>query len=93
MNCQANKKPAQEHAAVWVPDGDASTCMHCLKTKFTPINRRVSRQKGIMEICISCVKSLISFSSTSTTVVSVELWCVAVALTGNFFCHTSQLSL
>lgn len=37
----ANKKPAQEHAAVWVPDGDASTCMHCLKTKFTPINRRV----------------------------------------------------
>lgn len=37
----ANKKPAQEHAAVWVPDSDASTCMHCLKTKFTPINRRV----------------------------------------------------
>ena len=38
----ANKKPATEHAAVWVPDSDASTCMHCLKTKFTPINRRVS---------------------------------------------------
>lgn len=43
--CTANKKPAQEHAAVWVPDGDASTCMHCLKTKFTPINRRVGYLK------------------------------------------------
>ena len=40
----ANKKPAQEHAAVWVPDGDASTCMHCLKIKFTPINRRVIKK-------------------------------------------------
>ncbi len=38
----ANKQPAKEHAAVWVPDCDANTCMHCLKTKFTPINRRVS---------------------------------------------------
>lgn len=37
-----NKKPATEHAAVWVPDGDAHTCMHCLKTKFNAINRRVS---------------------------------------------------
>ena len=36
-----NKRPATEHAAVWVPDSEAHTCMHCLKVKFTPIQRRV----------------------------------------------------
>ena len=38
----ADKQPATEHAAVWVPDSDASVCMHCRKAKFTTINRRVS---------------------------------------------------
>lgn len=35
------KKAVEEHAAVWVPDGEASVCMHCTKTQFTLINRRV----------------------------------------------------
>lgn len=30
-----------EHAAVWVPDGKAPVCMHCEKSQFTIINRRV----------------------------------------------------
>ena len=38
----AGKKGTTEHAAVWVPDSEASTCMHCLKSKFTALNRRVS---------------------------------------------------
>ena len=38
----ADKQPATEHAAVWVPDSDASVCMHCWEAKFTTINRRVS---------------------------------------------------
>ena len=37
----AGKKGTTEHAAVWVPDSEASTCMHCLKSKFTALNRRV----------------------------------------------------
>lgn len=37
----AGKKASDNHAAVWVPDSEASTCMHCMKTKFTAINRRV----------------------------------------------------
>ena len=37
-----DKKPATEHAAVWVPDSEAQYCMHCLKAKFTTMNRRVS---------------------------------------------------
>lgn len=36
------KKAVEVHAAVWVPDGDATICMHCKKTQFTLINRRVS---------------------------------------------------
>lgn len=37
----AGKRSTKEHAAVWVPDSDAVSCMHCQKTKFTAINRRV----------------------------------------------------
>ena len=37
----AGKKSSKEHAAVWVPDSDAPVCMHCRKSKFTAINRRV----------------------------------------------------
>lgn len=38
------KKAVEVHAAVWVPDGEAPVCMHCKKTQFTLINRRVSTQ-------------------------------------------------
>lgn len=37
----AGKKPSTEHAAVWVPDAEANTCMHCKKSQFTIINRKV----------------------------------------------------
>ena len=37
-----DKTPAKEHAAVWVPDSEAQFCMHCLKAKFTTMNRRVN---------------------------------------------------
>lgn len=36
------KKAVAVHAAVWVPDGEAPVCMHCNKSQFTLINRRVS---------------------------------------------------
>lgn len=35
------KKPVEKHAAVWVPDNEASVCLHCKKTQFTMIVRRV----------------------------------------------------
>ena len=43
----ACKKPASDFAAVWVPDRDAGSCMHCLKVKFTPISRRVRGCVGV----------------------------------------------
>lgn len=36
------KKPVEVHAAVWVPDNEATICMHCNKTQFTVLNRRVT---------------------------------------------------
>lgn len=36
------KKPVETHAAVWVPDSEANICMHCKKTQFTMLIRRVS---------------------------------------------------
>ncbi|KAH8035366.1 hypothetical protein HPB51_004607 [Rhipicephalus microplus] len=38
---KTGKYPTKEHAAVWVPDAEAGYCMHCRKTQFTMLNRRV----------------------------------------------------
>lgn len=39
---KSGKKAVEVHAAVWVPDSEANICMHCKKTQFTVLNRRVS---------------------------------------------------
>lgn len=49
------KKAVEEHAAVWVPDGDASVCMHCSKTQFTLINRRVCQKNIKIQILFSAI--------------------------------------
>ena len=36
---KSGKKPADSHAAVWVPDSEANTCMHCKKVQFSFVNR------------------------------------------------------
>ncbi|KOX70790.1 Pleckstrin homology domain-containing family F member 2 [Melipona quadrifasciata] len=48
------KKPVEVHAAVWVPDNEATICMHCNKTQFTVLNRRHHcRQCGAV-VCGPC---------------------------------------
>ena len=37
---KSGKKASAEHAAVWIPDSEANTCMHCKKVQFTLVNRR-----------------------------------------------------
>lgn len=39
---KSGKKAVVNHAAVWVPDNEANICMHCKKTQFTMLVRRVS---------------------------------------------------
>lgn len=43
---KSGKKPVANHAAVWVPDNEANVCMHCKKTQFTMLVRRVSQSVG-----------------------------------------------
>lgn len=54
----AGKKASDNHAAVWVPDSEASTCMHCMRVKFTAINRRVRKDDKALHMIfmmISCM--------------------------------------
>lgn len=51
---KTGKKGTTEHAAVWVPDSEASTCMHCLKSKFTALNRRHHCRKCGGVVCSNC---------------------------------------
>ncbi|XP_012141611.1 pleckstrin homology and FYVE domain containing family member rush hour isoform X2 [Megachile rotundata] len=51
---KSGKKPVEVHAAVWVPDNEATICMHCNKTQFTVLNRRHHcRQCGAV-VCGPC---------------------------------------
>ena len=39
-----------EPSPVWVPDSEAPTCMHCLKSEFTVINRRVTNTHVLLNV-------------------------------------------
>jgi len=51
---KTGKRSTKEHAAVWVPDSDAPYCMHCQKSKFTPINRRHHCRRCGVVVCGNC---------------------------------------
>ncbi len=51
---KSGKKAALEHAAVWVPDAEATTCMVCHKTQFTLVNRRHHCRKCGAVVCGGC---------------------------------------
>jgi hypothetical protein len=51
---KSGKKPASEHAAVWVPDSEAPSCMVCKKSQFTLVNRRHHCRKCGSVVCGAC---------------------------------------
>ncbi|XP_050078355.1 pleckstrin homology domain-containing family F member 2 [Anopheles maculipalpis] len=51
---KSGKKPVETHAAVWVPDSEATICMHCKKTQFTMINRRHHCRNCGAVVCGPC---------------------------------------
>ncbi|XP_019864174.1 PREDICTED: pleckstrin homology domain-containing family F member 2-like isoform X2 [Amphimedon queenslandica] len=74
----SNKRPATEHAAVWVPDSEAQTCMHCLKVKFTPIQRRHHCRKCGAVVCGGCSNKKFILSYQSDKPVRVCITCYEV---------------
>ncbi|KAJ8925715.1 hypothetical protein NQ315_009562 [Exocentrus adspersus] len=75
---KSGKKAVAEHAAVWVPDGEASVCMHCKKTQFTLINRRHHCRKCGAVVCGPCSNKRFLLPNQSSKPLRVCLHCYEV---------------
>lgn len=51
---KGGKKAASDHAAVWVPDSEANSCMICKRSSFNVINRRHHCRKCGSVVCGPC---------------------------------------
>ncbi|XP_056261962.1 pleckstrin homology domain-containing family F member 2 [Pseudoliparis swirei] len=51
---KSGKAAPGEHAAVWVPDSEATVCMRCQKVRFTPVSRRHHCRKCGFVVCGPC---------------------------------------
>ncbi|CAI5446108.1 unnamed protein product [Caenorhabditis angaria] len=51
---RGNKRAATEHAAVWVPDGEAAKCMECGRTQFNVVQRRHHCRNCGRVVCGNC---------------------------------------
>jgi len=60
------KKAATEHAAPWVPDTEAATCMVCNKSQFTLLNRRHHCRKCGSVVCGNCSSRKLNLPAQST---------------------------
>lgn len=72
---KSGKKPVEKHAAVWVPDAEATICMHCKKTQFTMIVRRHHCRNCGAVVCGSCSSKKFLLPHQSTKPLRVCLAC------------------
>ncbi|XP_067135911.1 pleckstrin homology domain-containing family F member 2-like isoform X2 [Centruroides vittatus] len=72
---KTGKKPSKEHAAVWVPDSEASVCMHCRKSQFTIINRKHHCRKCGAVVCNPCSSKKFLLPTQSSKPLRVCLHC------------------
>lgn len=72
---KTGKKPSLEHAAVWIPDAEASICMHCRKTQFTVLNRRHHCRKCGAVVCNPCSSKKFLLPAQSSKPLRVCLSC------------------
>ncbi|XP_037082375.1 pleckstrin homology domain-containing family F member 2-like [Pollicipes pollicipes] len=72
---KSGKLGATDHAAVWVPDTEASGCMHCKKSQFTLINRRHHCRKCGKVVCGPCSNKKWVLPSQSSKPLRVCLSC------------------
>ncbi|NP_001091185.1 pleckstrin homology and FYVE domain containing 2 L homeolog [Xenopus laevis] len=81
---KSGKTPNSEHAAVWIPDSEASICMRCKKVKFTPVNRRHHCRKCGYVICGPCSEKKYLLPSQSSKPVRVCDFCYDLLSSGDF---------
>ncbi|RMC15140.1 hypothetical protein DUI87_07322 [Hirundo rustica rustica] len=79
---KSGKTPSNEHAAVWVPDSEASVCMRCQKAKFTPVNRRHHCRKCGFVVCGPCSEKRFLLPSQSSKPVRICDFCYDLLSTG-----------
>ncbi|KAK7877746.1 hypothetical protein WMY93_030560 [Mugilogobius chulae] len=80
---KSGKAPSGEHAAVWVPDSEASICMRCHKAKFTAVNRRHHCRKCGYVVCGPCSEKRLLLPSQSSRPVRVCDFCHDSHTVGN----------
>lgn len=78
---KSGKQPAREHAAVWVPDNEATTCMLCKKTKFGVLERRHHCRKCGAVVCANCSSKKFLLPSQSTKALRVCDGCYSILTT------------
>ncbi|MEE6509228.1 hypothetical protein FKM82_025039 [Ascaphus truei] len=79
---KSGKTPNSEHAAVWIPDSEATICMRCQKVKFTPVSRRHHCRKCGFVICGPCSEKKFLLPSQSSKPVRVCDFCYDVLSVG-----------
>jgi len=72
---KSGKKAADSYAAVWVPDNEATKCMHCKKAEFSLIHRRHHCRKCGMVVCNECSNKRFLLPEQSSKPLRVCLSC------------------
>jgi len=72
---KSGKKPADSHAAVWIPDNETSKCMHCKTVEFTMFNRRHHCRKCGIVVCSDCSSKRFLLPEQSSKPLRVCLSC------------------
>merc|ERR1712066_120625 len=72
---KSGKEAVDDHAAVWVPDSEANTCMHCKKVQFTLVNRRHHCHKCGIVACNDCSNKRFLLPEQSSKPLRVCLSC------------------
>ncbi|XP_027005775.2 pleckstrin homology domain-containing family F member 2-like [Tachysurus fulvidraco] len=96
---KSGKSPTGEHAAVWVPDSEATVCMRCQKVKFTLFRRRHHCRKCGFVVCGPCSEKKYLLPSQSSKPVRVCEFCYDQLSTGatlpprsNSYSRTNNIS-